>query len=74
MGGRNYFNTHNEWQNEKEVATFRLEAESQFYSCRLAHKYFWPITESLQRSQICWYLPIANIHNLMVTTGPCIKQ
>lgn len=35
---------------------------------------FWPMAESLQKSQICWYVPTANIHNLMVTTGPCIKQ
>lgn len=41
---------------------------------RLACRHSWPMTESLQKSQICWYMPIANIHDLMVTAYPSIKR
>ena len=34
----------------------------------------WPMAESLQKSQICWSMPITNIHDLIVTTGPWFKR
>lgn len=41
---------------------------------RVARRRFQPMIESLQKLQICWYMPIANTQDLMVTTGPCIKK